>query len=48
VTVANARRTANEEASPGVLAAGVAIASGISFKRVFVIVGALQPVLFSG
>src|SRR5262249_43257452 len=33
VTVTNARRAANEEAPPGVLAAGVATASGISFLR---------------
>jgi uncharacterized membrane protein (DUF4010 family) len=45
VTVTNARRAANEEAPPGVLAAGVATASGISFLRVIVIVAALQPAL---
>jgi uncharacterized membrane protein (DUF4010 family) len=45
VTVTNARRAANEEAPAGVLAAGVAIASGISFVRVIVIVAALQPAL---
>src|SRR5215475_4673421 len=38
VTVTNARRAANEESPPGVLAAGVATASGISFLRVIVIV----------
>jgi uncharacterized membrane protein (DUF4010 family) len=45
VTVANARRAANEEAAPGVLAAGVAIASGISFLRVVAIAAALQSTL---
>src|SRR5215831_20807524 len=45
VTVTNARRAANEEAPPSVLAAGVATASGISFLRVIVIVAALQPAL---
>jgi uncharacterized membrane protein (DUF4010 family) len=45
VTVANARRSASDEAVPGVLAAGVAIASGISFLRVMVVVAALQPLL---
>ena len=45
VTVTNAQRAANEEAPAGVLAAGVAIASGISFVRVIAIVAALQPAL---
>ena len=45
VTVSNARRAAAEEAPPGVLSAGVAIASGVSFLRVIAIVAALQPTL---
>lgn len=45
VTAANARRAAAGEGSPVVLAAGVAIASAISFARVGAIVAALKPVL---
>jgi uncharacterized membrane protein (DUF4010 family) len=45
VTAANARRAAAGEGSPIVLAAGVAIASAVSFARVGAIVGALKPVL---
>jgi uncharacterized membrane protein (DUF4010 family) len=43
VTVANARRAAAGEGSPRLLAAGVAIATAVSFLRVFTIAAALQP-----
>jgi uncharacterized membrane protein (DUF4010 family) len=45
VTADNARRAAAGEGSPVVLAAGVAVASAVSFARVVAIVGALKPVL---
>ncbi len=45
VAVANARRAATGEGSPRLLAAGVAIATAISFLRVAVIVAILQPTL---
>jgi uncharacterized membrane protein (DUF4010 family) len=43
VTVANARRAAAGEGSPRLLAAGVAVATAISFLRVFAIAAVLQP-----
>jgi uncharacterized membrane protein (DUF4010 family) len=43
VTVANARRAAAGEGSPRLLAAGVAVATAISFLRVFAIASVLQP-----
>jgi uncharacterized membrane protein (DUF4010 family) len=45
VTVTNARRAAAGEASPRLLAAGVALATAISFVRVIVIVAAINPAL---
>ncbi len=45
VTATNARRAAAGEGSPRLLAAGVALATAISFLRVVVIAAALQPVL---
>lgn len=47
VTVTNARRAAAGEGSVGLLAAGVAIATALSFLRVAAIVAALQPGLLS-
>jgi uncharacterized membrane protein (DUF4010 family) len=43
VAFANARRAAAREGSPKVLAAGVALATAVSFVRVLAIAGALQP-----
>ena len=43
VTVANARRAAANEGSPRLLAAGVSVATAVSFLRVFTIAGVLQP-----
>jgi uncharacterized membrane protein (DUF4010 family) len=43
VTVTNARRAAAGEGSPRLLAAGVAVATAVSFARVFAIAAALQP-----
>jgi uncharacterized membrane protein (DUF4010 family) len=45
VTVANARRAAAHEGSPQLLAAGVSIATAVSFLRVFSIAAVLQPTL---
>jgi uncharacterized membrane protein (DUF4010 family) len=45
VTATNARRAAEGEGSPRLLAAGVAIATAISFLRVVAIAAALQPTL---
>jgi uncharacterized membrane protein (DUF4010 family) len=45
VTIANARHAARGEGEPRLLAAGVAIASGIMFLRVAAIVTALNPSL---
>jgi uncharacterized membrane protein (DUF4010 family) len=45
VTLANARRAAEGEGSPRLLAAGVSLATAISLVRVIAIVGALKPVL---
>lgn len=45
VTLANARRAAAEEGTPRLLAAGVALATGISFLRVAAIAGVLKPSL---
>ncbi len=45
VTVANARRAAAGEGSPLLLAAGVSVATAVSFLRVFAIAAALQPKL---
>jgi uncharacterized membrane protein (DUF4010 family) len=47
VTLANARRAANGEGAPHLLAAGVSLATTISFVRVVAIVAALQPGLLS-
>jgi uncharacterized membrane protein (DUF4010 family) len=47
VTIANARHAARGEGEPRLLAAGVAIASGIMFLRVAAIVMALNPGLLS-
>jgi uncharacterized membrane protein (DUF4010 family) len=43
VTVANARRAAAGEGSPRLLASGVAVATAVSFLRVFTIAAVLQP-----
>jgi uncharacterized membrane protein (DUF4010 family) len=43
VTVANARRAATNEGSPQLLAAGVSVATAVSFLRVLTIAGVLQP-----
>jgi uncharacterized membrane protein (DUF4010 family) len=43
VTVANARRAAANEGSPQLLAAGVSVATAVSFLRVFTIAGVLKP-----
>jgi uncharacterized membrane protein (DUF4010 family) len=45
VTIANARRAGAGEGSPRLLAAGVAVASGVMFLRVVAIVAALKPAL---
>jgi uncharacterized membrane protein (DUF4010 family) len=45
VTVANARRAAAGEGSPRLLAAGAAVATAISFLRVFTIAAVFQPKL---
>jgi uncharacterized membrane protein (DUF4010 family) len=45
VTVTNARRAAAREGSPRLLAAGVAVATMVSFVRVLAIVAVLQPQL---
>lgn len=45
VALSNARRVSAGEGSPGVLAAGTALAMAISFLRVMAIVGALRPAL---
>ncbi len=45
VTIANARHAASGEGAPRLLAAGVAVASGIMFLRVAAIVTAVQPSL---
>jgi uncharacterized membrane protein (DUF4010 family) len=45
VTIANARHAARGEGEPRLLAAGVAVASGIMFLRVAAIVAALNPSL---
>jgi uncharacterized membrane protein (DUF4010 family) len=45
VTIANARRAAAGEGSPVALAAGVAVATAISFLRVLAIAVALKPAL---
>ena len=45
VTIANARRAATSEGSPRLLAAGVAIATAVSFLRVFAIAAVMQPKL---
>jgi uncharacterized membrane protein (DUF4010 family) len=47
VTAGNARRAAGGEGSPELLAAGVAIATAISFLRVVVLVAALKPSLLT-
>ena len=43
VTVANARRAAAHEGSPELLAAGVSVATAVSFLRVFTLAALLQP-----
>jgi uncharacterized membrane protein (DUF4010 family) len=45
VTVTNARRAAAGEGSPRLLAAGVAVATMVSFMRVLAIIAVLQPQL---
>jgi uncharacterized membrane protein (DUF4010 family) len=45
VTITNARRAAAGEGSPAALAAGVAVATAISFLRVLFIAAALKPAL---
>jgi uncharacterized membrane protein (DUF4010 family) len=45
VTLANARRAATGEGSPQLLAAGVALATAVSFARVLAIVAVLRPSL---
>ena len=47
VTAANARRAAAGEGSPDLLAAGVAVATAISFLRVVVLAAALKPSLLT-
>jgi uncharacterized membrane protein (DUF4010 family) len=47
VTAANARRAAAGEGSPRLLAAGVALATAISFARVVVIVAVINPTLLA-
>jgi len=43
VTLTNARRAAAGEGAPSLLAAGVAVATAMSFLRVFAIAAAIQP-----
>ena len=45
VTISNARRASQGEGAPRLLAAGVSVATAISFARVIAIVGALNPAL---
>lgn len=45
VTLTSARQAAARESTPRLLAAGVSIASAVSFLRVIVIVAVMQPVL---
>src|SRR5262249_32599584 len=45
VTLTNARRAAAGEGAPSLLAAGVAVATAVSFLRVFAIAAAIQPKL---
>lgn len=45
VTMTSARRAAAGEATPRLLAAGVAVATAVSFLRVIVIVGLVNPIL---
>jgi uncharacterized membrane protein (DUF4010 family) len=47
VTVANARRAVAREGSPRLLAAGVAVATAVSFLRVFAIAAVMQPRLLT-
>ena len=47
VTAANARRAAAGEGSPDLLAAGVAVATAISFLRVVVLAAAIKPSLLT-
>jgi uncharacterized membrane protein (DUF4010 family) len=47
VTASNARRAAAGEGSPRLLAAGVALATAVSFARVIVIAGFLKPELLT-
>lgn len=47
VTVANARHAAANEGAPLLLAAGVSVATAVSFLRVFTIAAVLQPKLWS-
>ena len=47
VTLTSARRAAAKEGAPALLAAGVAVASAVSFLRVIAIVAALRPGLLS-
>ena len=47
VTLMNARRAAAAEGAPVLLAAGVAVATAISFLRVIAIVAALKPALLA-
>lgn len=47
VTLSNARRAAKGEGAPRLLAAGVSLATAISFLRVFAIAAALNPALLT-
>ena len=47
VTAANARRAAAGEGSPDLLAAGVAVATAISFLRVVVLAAVIKPSLLT-
>jgi uncharacterized membrane protein (DUF4010 family) len=47
VTLTNAHRAAAHEGAPLLLAAGVAVASAVSFLRVIAIVAVMQPVLLT-
>lgn len=47
VTLTNARRAAAQESEPLLLAAGVAVATAVSFLRAIAIVAALQPSLLA-
>jgi uncharacterized membrane protein (DUF4010 family) len=47
VTLTNARRAAAEEGAPVLLAAGVAVATAVSFLRVVAIVAVMQPALLT-